>query len=374
MSSLYHYNSVDLFRKKENYDVIPGGENFSFMFYIVGGNYVYYDRTGNISIPLNYDLMPHLRLPTYKVMSKSFEQICDERAIHLYERAKSSNRKLAIMYSGGIDSTLVVTSFLRNLSKQQLKDVVVLMNEESIHENRNFYFDHISKNLKCESSMNYGLYITSKEYLLISGEQADQLFLPNIIFDFLEYKKCSLDVTSAPLEQTSGMLIDYFNYAIPDYKKTNTAEHIYHIFDKTSKSCPIEIKNIQDLLWWHILVTKWQSCYTRMLAFVPNPHLIEFETGYTTFFCNDDFQLWSMNNRDSILKSSLTTYKFVQREYIFSYNKDEQYYKEKRKRGSLGSTVRRKRPISYLNNNMKYSYDIPSKEYYNINNDFVNWS
>ena len=212
------------------------------------------------------------------------------------------------------------------------------------------------------------------DYLVISGEQADQLFLPNIVFDFMDYKKVGVDVLSKPLETTKGILIDYFDGAMPEYKDKNTAENVFMIFDKTTKSCPVGVENLQDLLWWHILVTKWQSCYTRMLAFVANPNLIEFETGYTTFFCNDDFQLWSMNNRDSIIKSSLTTYKFVQRDYIYSYNKDVEYYKEKKKLGSLGSAVRRKSTFCYLDNKMNYSYNIPSKEYYNLNNDFINWS
>ena len=92
MKHLYHYNSIDIFRKQENFLQIPGGKNFSFMFYIVGGNYVYYDRTENVKIPLNYDLMPHLALPSYRKMDKSFEQICDERAISLYERAEKNNK------------------------------------------------------------------------------------------------------------------------------------------------------------------------------------------------------------------------------------------------------------------------------------------
>ena len=373
MKELIYYNSVDLFRDPKNFNRIPGGKNFSLMFYIVGGNYVYYDRTESVKIPLNYKLLPHLALPEYRKLEKSFAQICDERAIELYTRAETNNKKLAVMYSGGIDSTLIITSLLKNLTPKQLKNVVVLMNEESIIENRNFYYDHISKNLKCVPSFNYGLYITSHEYLLISGEQADQLFLPNIFMDFLEFSKKGLDVTSKPLEQTKGLLIDYFDYAIPDYKEKDSAENIYKIFDMTSASCPVGINNIQDLLWWHVLVTKWQSCYSRMLGFLPNPNEIEFETGYTTFFCNDEFQLWSMNNRDAIIQNSMTTYKYVQKDYIFDYNKDEQYYKEKKKTGSLGSAVRRKKPFTWLDLQMNFGYNIPTDDYYNYDNTFINW-
>ena len=209
MKELLYYNSVDCFREVHNLDKIPGGKRFSYMFYILGGSYICYDRTGNIEIPLNYKLMDHLTLPEYRETKKPFSQLCDERAIELYNRAQSNNRKIAIMYSGGIDSTLVITSFLRNLTKEQLKDFVILMNEESINENRNFYYDHIAKNFTCIPSFNYTSYITSKEYLLISGEQADMLFMPNIILDLLYHRPdLNVEFTERPLEQTRGALID----------------------------------------------------------------------------------------------------------------------------------------------------------------------
>jgi hypothetical protein len=372
MKNLLYYNSIDIFR--HNYEKIPGGKNFSMIFYVMGGNYIFYDRGNNVQMPLNFQLLDHLKLPTFKKFNKSFAQICDERAIELYQQAERNNRKLAVMYSGGIDSTLVVTALLKNLNKDQLKNVVILMNEESIYENRNFYYDHISKNLTSAPSFNYGSYITSKDYLLISGEQADMLFLPGFVFEYLNLTNAGLDSTFLPVEQTKGQVIDCINYMLPEYKDKNSAENIYRIVEKVCESSPIEIKNMQDMWWWAHFVTKWQSCYTRMLGFISNPNLIEFEKGYTTFFCNDDFQLWSMNNRDSIMKNGMGTYKFVQKDYIYDYNKDEQYYKEKKKLGSLGSAVRRKKPIVYLDSDMKFSYELPSEGFFNYNNDFVNWN
>jgi hypothetical protein len=371
MKNLIYYNSIDVFR--HNHEKLPGGKNFSMIFYVMGGNYVFHDRGNNVSMPLNYKLMDHLKLPEFKKFDKSFEQICDERAVELYRRAENSNRKLAVMYSGGIDSTLVITSLLKNLNREQLKNVVVLMNEESIFENRNFYYNYISKNLTCIPSFNYGAYATSKEYMLISGEQADMLFLPGFVFDFLNFTKNKLDSTFLPLDQTKGQVIDCINYMLPAYKEKNSAENIYHTIEKVCKSAPVEIKNIQDMWWWAYFITKWQSCYLRMLGFIPNPNLVEFETGYTTFFCNDNFQLWSMNNRESIIKNGMDTYKFVQKDYIYDFNKDLQYYKEKKKLGSLGSAVRRKKPIVYMDSGMNFSYDMPSTEFFNYNNDFTNW-
>ena len=147
MKNLIYYNSIGIFKhpvNPKNLDSIPGGNLFSMLFYIVGGNYVFYDRSDAIKIPLNYTLLPHLRIPEYKDTNNSFNDICDQRAKELMARAINNNRKIAIMYSGGIDSTTVVTSFFKNFPKVIVRDnVILLMNEHSIAENPNFYYNFI---------------------------------------------------------------------------------------------------------------------------------------------------------------------------------------------------------------------------------------
>jgi PP-loop superfamily ATP-utilizing enzyme len=50
------------------------------------------------------------------------------------------NKKILLFYSGGIDSTFMVISFLKALSKQDVKDkLVIAMSLDAIHENPNFY-------------------------------------------------------------------------------------------------------------------------------------------------------------------------------------------------------------------------------------------
>jgi PP-loop superfamily ATP-utilizing enzyme len=47
------------------------------------------------------------------------------------------------MYSGGIDSTLVIISLLKNASEEERNNITILLSENSIGENPNFYKDHI---------------------------------------------------------------------------------------------------------------------------------------------------------------------------------------------------------------------------------------
>ena len=56
-------------------------------------------------------------------------------------QVKASGKKLAVMYSGGIDSTAIVCSLLKNCSEKDIKEnVIVLLSDHSILENQNFHY------------------------------------------------------------------------------------------------------------------------------------------------------------------------------------------------------------------------------------------
>jgi len=60
---------------------------------------------------------------------------------------------------------------------------------------------------------------------------------------------------------------------------------------------------------------------------IDSDNLSEFDT--------EEFQLWSMNNPDSKIKDTMTSYKWPAKDYIFDYTKDSNYRDTKLKVGSL---------------------------------------
>ena len=167
-------------------------------------------------------------------------------------------------------------------------NVILLMNEHSIAENPNFYYNFISpSNIECVPSSKYVEYIGSNKHLVISGEQADQLYLPNFALEFLKYGE--MDILYSPIDD--GTMIKFIDHFLPDYKEKDSAERLYFIWKKICDKAPITIENNAMFLWWVIFATKWQSCYYRMVPFSNKISTIEFETGYTSFFTNDAFQL-----------------------------------------------------------------------------------
>ena len=196
---------------------------------------------------------------------KTFEQVCDERAKYLLQFAESKNRKIAVMYSGGIDSTLILCSFIKNAKKEQLKNILVLLSDESIRENVNFYHDHIIKNFECVSSYKFPYYLGHDDYLFTSGENADQLFGSQV--NGVMAKKIPFSSLFDSFDKMEGYVIDFFNERLSPSGKEKYSEGMLSLCKKIVDGAPIELNNVYRFFWWINFATKWQNCYVRMLPY-----------------------------------------------------------------------------------------------------------
>jgi hypothetical protein len=71
------------------------------------------------------------------------------------------------------------------------------------------------------------------------------------------------------------------------------------------------------------------------------------------WYNDTEYQLWSManNNNGLKIKSTLATYKFAARQYIYDFDKNENYFYFKTKLESLGNLlIRNDRATIYQNN------------------------
>lgn len=370
--SLIYYNGYNIFinqKYQENLKLLPGGESFSGYFKIFSPNISAVDRTNTLKFPLKVDLLPFLVMPELVEFNKSFSDICDERALFLMHKVKNTGRKLAVMYSGGVDSTTLLCSLLKNCSKKDLKDnVVVLLSNGSIYENKNFFYDHVIKYFNCVSSFKFPYYLGNDDYLFVSGENADQLFGSQVVSDFVRIYPFS------DLLKNINTIEDKLINLIKIRLKSDdiTAKKWYEKLKQITDAAPIDIDNGYKMLWWVNFTTKWQSVYVRMLSYSQNKDTIKLEENYTTFFSTKDFQLWSMNNSDKLIKDTTSSSKYIAKEYIYEYNGDSSYL-SKPKIGSLSRLMRQKHIPMTIDGDMNYSYDFPLAEHYNYNNSFVDF-
>lgn len=367
--SIIFYNSYNIFMNKKyanQLQNVPGGHNFSDYFRIFSQNISAIDRTNTVIFPLKTKILPFMEMPKLVPLNKTFGDICDERAVELMNKAKQSGKKLAIMYSGGIDSTTILCSLLKNCSKQDLKDhVVVLLSHVSINENPNFYYDHVIRYFECVSSYRFPLFLGNDDYIFMSGENADQLFGSQVIGEYTKMYPFS-DMQKS-IDEVKDRIIDWMEIKVKDRK---TATYWFEKLKQIADAAPIPIDTAYKFFWWINFTTKWQSVYVRILAFGQNTNSIKLEENYTTFFSPPDFQLWSMNNSDTLAGDSPSKSKWVAKQYILDYNGDESYLL-KPKVGSLGKLARQKSIPMSIDTNMNYDYNYPGEHLYNYDNDFI---
>lgn len=364
MKRLLYYNPNII--AKQNDPALPGVDMFINFFRIYNPSVVFVDRTETIAIPIHVkSLFP---IPAFRASNKSFEEICNERAIELLRRADEMGVTLYVFFSGGIDSTLVLVSLLKNATEAQKKNIVVLLSEDSITENPNFYRDHIYGKLRVESSGMFSSLIGGK-HLLVSGELNDQLFGSDMVGKFI----FRFDSGEIHKPYSRAKFEIFFQEKLNDQKATT---FYLDLFERLKVASPVPIETNHDYLWWINFSLKWQAVFMRMLAYasarsVANITPDYFNTLYVPFYCTDDFQIWSLNNRDKRIKDTWASYKWVCKDIIYDFTKDADYRDNKIKRGSLYHLIVQRPAHNFIDEYAKFYQDMRPEDYYNPGNDFT---
>lgn len=364
MKTLLYYNP-NVVTHETNFH-LSGMERFSSFFRIFNPTVVFLDRTGTVKIPVNVkSLFP---MPVLRPQPKSFEDICNEQARTLLERAEKLNVRIYCLYSGGIDSTLVLVSFLKNATSEQRKRLTVLLSEDSILENPNFYRDHIRGKLPVEPSGSFP-YLLGRADLVVGAEHNDQLFGSDVVGRLIV--RFGAEAIHAPYSRETFFTL--FNESLDDPATT----HFYlDLFERLKEAAPVPLRSNFDLLWWINFSVKWQSVFMRILSYT-TPRQTKFvddayiHTNYVHFYGTEDFQLWSMNNQDRKIKDEWRTYKWVCKDIIYDYTKDAEYRDNKTKRGSLFHLLLQRKPYNFIDDSFTFHAALDPKEYYQEKNDFI---
>lgn len=364
MTNLIYYDPLMVVHERNSH--LAGIDLFRHYFSIYNPKAVPIDRTGALTLPVRTKIFEPL--PALRACTKTYEDICNERARELLALADNLNRPMKVFYSGGIDSTLVVVSLLKNASPAQKKNITVLLSEESIAENPDFYRDHIRGHLHTESS---GLfhYLLGTDNLFVNGDNNDQLFGSDAVVKFIN----QFGAETIHDRYNRDMFFRFFHARIND----DTVTHFYlDLFEKLTRSAPIPITSNYEVLWWINFALKWQTASFRMFPYVAprNVPLISesyVQTRYMPFYRTEDFQLWSMNNPDKKIKDTWNTYKFTAKDIIYDFTKDTQYRDTKTKRGSLHSLLLQQRAYNFIDDAWHFYDDLDTAGYHNPDNDFV---
>jgi hypothetical protein len=326
------------------------------------------DRTGTIKTPIrSVDLFP---MPKFRPFAKSYEDICNDRAVEILRSAESMGITIYVLYSGGIDSTCLLVSLLKHATTEQKKHIVVLLSHESIAENPRFYDEHIRGKLRTGSSIMFPNLIGQND-MLLSAEHND------LVMGSEKIGKLMLDRGPHSIHEAydRDTLFVFFTSLLGG--DTISADFYLNLFERIRDASQIPINTNMEFLWWINFSIKWQACYFYILLFTPpeRASLITKEyldTRFISFYNTEEFQLWSMNNPDKRIRDTWKSYKWVIKDIIYDYTKDSEYRDNKTKVRSLPVVLEQLNiHFRYFDENAVFRNDLSPESFLEQKNDFI---
>ena len=272
------------------------------------------DRSKTIKLPVNCYFDEKYNIPDYVDTNDSFL----ESGINAVKIVEKENKNIYILWSGGIDSTYVLCSFLA--SHIDKKTVTIVCNHNSIAEYPWFWHNIIKKHnlnyMSTEKFFQWGKW-NLIDGIIFEANPIDGLFggvLSNMLIQKgkIEYLYHDAD------DDTIIYIFQEFGLS------KNESQIMNEIIKKTKVQSPRKIENIYDVFWWFGYNFLWcGTCIKGELRFHE-------KTDYRSFFNEIPMQQWAIKNVKPL--TGLYSYK---KDYLLSsileYTGDIEYYAHKRK-------------------------------------------
>jgi len=299
-------------------------------------------------------------IPDYKQYNTtSFKDATDIRSKQMQDYYANDDLPIVVYWSGGIDSTVIMSAIHKNFTPEMKDRVVVVMNTNSYTENPNFFKKIIEPNYKFINKTDFDF----RNSHILHGDPADSLWLQgNILnmenpFKFIE-DDISVSTNFVEFYQKKGISESdanwYKDFFINDAKKAN-----------------VNLTSTADLLWWsnfvcHSTQSTCKYIYT-MHDFEWNKNVIDlYFRNATPWFLSKEYQVWSIQDQKNKFDGTVQSYKMSAKEYIYEVDKNEYYRDYKTKMTSLSSSARR---YSFLRADIPYiSHVLYNDGTYDIDN------
>ena len=299
-------------------------------------------RDGEWSLPWRCHVTPGFEMPVYAPgFSMGFAEVCDAKALEIRARVQVGER-FALMYSGGIDSTCILVSLLRNLDSEERKAIAVVASPHSVIEYPHFWQAYIARKLRVFHSdfMHYDDLLT-EGYTPITGDEGDCIFGTNIGIEF--YRFCNSSASpEQPYANHKDALIRYFSLDDSCYGK-RFGELFFLKMERSIATARVPIHSLHDFFWWMIFNPKYLNCSLRGAIYFQSELGVRESLDRTINWYNDPrYQQWSManNNNGEKIRGGAASYKHAARRYIREFTRDEWYFNYKSKLESLKNVSR----------------------------------
>jgi hypothetical protein len=280
------------------------------------------DRSGVTPHYLNVDFKKY-RIPHIRQVPLDFLEIAKFRAKQLLDLGKVIN----VSWSGGLDSTFVLL-LLHEMASDK-SQVQVYGTYSSVIESGSLFDTYIKPNFKFDIHVNTPYkhnFITTEDEIFVTGSMGNNIFYQDLNYhqpdSWMYFKE----------DGFKPQLIK--KYAESPYENVLRDCNL-EFLENSIKGSPRPIKTLQDLRWWIQFSFNWHTTLSNTSIQIGK----ERSEKIHAFFASDEFQLWSVLNKDIPTKiGDYSDERWQLREYIAEYTGDIFYSKHKTNQTSVLSS------------------------------------
>lgn len=265
------------------------------------------DRTQTISMPYKMAVIRPWSVPTsYLPLDQVFE--------HRIRELEQQVDKINIFWSGGIDSTSIVTAVLKH---GDLKKYRIIHTPGSIVENTSFYLLLLTTGLELINFSDGNDTTKHLDGIFVTGAGGDGLMasLDESFVDKVGYKELF-----QPWQ-------NYFRKCTNDLDFLNFCEEFF-------KLSGFNVTTLLEARWWY-----YTSCKLQKFPAAASDLVYDHQVLVNGFFDTAEFESYNYFNINRLMPTAnYTSYKQDLKDYIFAFHPDAVYHKHKTK--SIGTQLK----------------------------------
>jgi hypothetical protein len=264
-----------------------------------------------------------------------------------------AGKHVYLLWSGGIDSTCGVVSVLKHCKPEHHSQIHVVMSDGSRQENPIFYENHLKHYDRIEySNLNFAN-IDIKNILILDGEGGDQMFGSIMSNKFFSMHP---DKMHLPWRSQIDLLIKLLR------KDWDTA-HTWDVFlNMVSRDIPghVQVETCLEFFWWMNFNFKFDSvCMRTPLYYGSLLSSDDFKYLMTNcirrLFAHTEVHQWCMSADSNERSEGGKLIKMPAKRYIYEFDHNEYYLREKRK--ELSTPVFNRKYFAMDKDYNRYSLD-----------------
>jgi hypothetical protein len=279
------------------------------------------DRTETLDQGFAYAGLDPIPKPANGIV---FGDLCDTIAAEIVREAISADRKIDVLWSGGIDSTAALVALLRAVERIGHRELVrVLLSHDSVREYPKFYLRYIHARVPVVPISATISQALDRSSLIVTGEHGDQLFGSYLLEPYVRTGAAELDYQDVLPVILARKL-----------ESARAADQVMRYLERHIASAPVPVLTLFDCMWWLNFSLKWQQVTLRLPVFCRRD-VRETHDSMRHFFRDPRFQAWSLANRWIRITPAWDLYKHVAKQYVLAFTGDVDYFRFKEKEPSL---------------------------------------